>query len=100
MVIKKYVFLFIDDIKCGKKLDVFKINVICKCYFENSLKFYCIVEFCMELVCVICLLEKCEEMDRYKVVEIENIVREKCQQVYRFKNVIYDKQKNVVEIIE
>lgn len=54
----------------------------------------------MEPVCATCLLEKCEEMDRHKAVEIENIAREKRQQVYRLKNAIHEKQKNVAETIE
>lgn len=97
---KKHTLLPIDDIKRGKKLDVFKRNVICKRHSENCLKFYCTAEPCMEPVCATCLLEKCEETDRHNAVEIENIAKGKRQQVYRLNNAIHEQQNNVAETIE
>lgn len=97
---KKHTLLPINDIKRSKKLDVFKRNVICKRHSENCLKFYCTAEPCMEPVCATCLLEKCEETDRHKAVEIENIAKGQRRQVYRLNNAIHEQQNNVAETIE
>ncbi|XP_062590187.1 E3 ubiquitin-protein ligase TRIM45-like isoform X2 [Saccostrea cucullata] len=97
---KKHILLSTEDMKLAKNLDGFKRNVTCKRHSENYLKFYCTTESCQEPMCATCALEMCEELDVHKTVKVENIVKEKRQDIAALMDHVESIGHDVVATIE